>query len=180
MTIEILNAFLTTAVASLAIVIAWKQHRTEAQRLRFDMFDRRMKVYQNLDDILFELEKGELVVGSKKAAVCLQELSKESNFLFSKDIGDYLEELRLKAEGLLSEKDKLKDMHGDDNVEAERGRAAKKKEKINSYFSEQHRQLYERFSPYLTVEQPFFLTKRCCEMSFKCWKVVSTKFLNKK
>ena len=49
---EILSAFLTPLIALLALWIAYQQFRVQKYRTRFDLFERRMKIYESVRETL--------------------------------------------------------------------------------------------------------------------------------
>ncbi len=93
--IELSKALLTPTIAAIAVYIAYQQHVTARQRLRLDLYERRLSVYKQLMILLTAIlreadvsrdDLSEFVAGTSEAA-----------FLFDDDVGNYLEEIYKKA-----------------------------------------------------------------------------------
>src|SRR5690242_16998721 len=104
--IILLAALLTPFVAIFGGFIAWQQWRTAREKLKIDLFDRRLPIYEKTRDILSQqlalghsLEPAQVTDFGVKARV--------SRWLYDASIADYLQE------GIVS---KLQDLH---DVESE-------------------------------------------------------------
>ncbi len=104
---EISKALLTPVVVIITVFIAYQQWKTNQQKLRLDIFDRRLKVYGEVKKIL------ELI--SRDANVSREELSKfrnavsEADFLFEKEIPLYINEIYERGLSLRRLNQKYKD-----------------------------------------------------------------------
>jgi len=89
--VEISKALLTPLIAIVATYIAWQQWQTNRQKLSFDLYERRLKVYEQVRRIL------SIIVRDAKASY--DELLKfraavsEADFLFGPEIVKYIDEI---------------------------------------------------------------------------------------
>ena len=91
--VEALKALPTAIVGIIAAYIAYRQAKTDRQRLRLEQYDRRRRIY---DGVLVYLNAmtGDLQPTTIRDALFkFQRLSSEAHFLFDRDIEKYLEEL---------------------------------------------------------------------------------------
>jgi hypothetical protein len=92
---DTLAAALTPTIALLGIYIAWRQHKTQRERLRLDLYDRRFRVYRALMDFLG------IVLGGASVSVDAHRTFRlaiaEAAFLFEADILQYLDEVSKRA-----------------------------------------------------------------------------------
>ncbi len=104
---EISKALLTPVVVIITVFIAYQQWKTNQQKLRLDIFDRRLKVYGEVKKILGLI--------SRDANVSHKELSKfinavsEADFLFEKEIPLYINEIYRRGLSLRIFNQKYKD-----------------------------------------------------------------------
>lgn len=85
---DTLQSLLTPVIAAIAVLIAYEQWRTNALKVRIDLFDRRMEVYEAATVLIWKAitaakldsaELNEFRAGTAKAA-----------FLFDQEVTDYL------------------------------------------------------------------------------------------
>lgn len=81
--IQVLQALLTPAIAIAVGVIAFMQWRTAHQKVVLDLFDRRLRVYTDLEEaaVEFEISRGE----SAEAVSKCRQAYQHSKFLFGSD-----------------------------------------------------------------------------------------------
>ena len=89
--VEISKGLLTPIIAIVATYIAWQQWKTNQQKLFLDLYDRRLKIYEEVRRIL------SIILRDAKASY--EDLLKfrtsvsEADFLFGSDITDYIDEI---------------------------------------------------------------------------------------
>jgi hypothetical protein len=86
--IDLSSALLTPAIASLAVVVAYWQYALSNTDLKFKLYDRRLKVFEAVTDLL-----AEIVREANISLVSLGEFRRktaEGYFLFDKDVSDFL------------------------------------------------------------------------------------------
>jgi len=114
---EICAGFLTPIIGALAVYIAWQQHRTNRNNLRLNLYDRRYEVFDALMSLLAHI--AQRVDVTDEQLYEFYRATNQSQFLFGKEISEYLEEISKNARNLqylakiledqsLSEKDRQK------------------------------------------------------------------------
>jgi hypothetical protein len=93
--VQILGGLLTPVVASLALYIAWQQHRTARDKVKLDLFDRRYRVYRGLMDLFAAVAADGTV--SDEGLGKFYRKTDQKRFIFDADIRDYLDEVRQKV-----------------------------------------------------------------------------------
>lgn len=89
--VQVLSALLTPTIAIVGTIIAYQQWRTNNLKLKLDLYDRRLKVYEEVRVLLSRI--------LQKADINYDELFKffrncsEADFLFGPEIPKYIEEL---------------------------------------------------------------------------------------
>ena len=147
--IEISAGLLTPVIAIIAIYIACQQHKTNRDQLKSSLYNRRLKVFLALTDFIGEISAmGDC--DNKRINQYYFE-TRESVFLFGKDINDYLEEIYKKGDELHCWENKIKQI--------ERFSDEKKTEileKRGEVFHWLTRQIYDatpKFEKYLKFEE---------------------------
>ncbi|MFZ2752356.1 MAG: hypothetical protein WAZ48_02810 [Lysobacteraceae bacterium] len=98
--IEIMTAFMTPLIASIAVFIAWQQWKTNALKVKTDVYDRRFRVYDETVKLLNII--------ARDANISIEDISKfsaatsEAVFLFKEDIPSYIEMIRTRSISLYS------------------------------------------------------------------------------
>lgn len=88
---EISTALLTPVIAIVATYIAWQQWKTNQQKLILDRYDRRLKVYEEVRQILSVILR-HAKVSDEDLMRFLRAVS-EADFLFGSEIPDYIDEI---------------------------------------------------------------------------------------
>lgn len=96
MLLELLKAAPITIVGVITAYIAWQQWRTSRQRLQFDLYDRRLRVYEAVQELIAKASglQSEDLVEFRRA-------TSEADFLFGElpnPVSSYLDELVKRAE----------------------------------------------------------------------------------
>ncbi len=109
-------AFVTLIIGILAVYIAWRQYRVAKAKLNLDLFEKRMKIYNETNLFL----KGYLNTSGRNAeqAQHFSEFLTEAGFLFGKDIEDYMEELVRKFINQLRHREKVGNTSSEENKDA--------------------------------------------------------------
>jgi uncharacterized protein YktA (UPF0223 family) len=102
-----LQAFLTPVIALVATYIAWQQWETNKQKLNLDRYERRLKVYQEVKQILWRVLSSRYASASELMA--FNTAVSEADFLFDSDISNYVNEIYRRGLNLLSWSDQYKD-----------------------------------------------------------------------
>jgi len=104
--VNIFSALLTPLIALFVAYIAWQQHRTNKQKLKLDLFDRRFEVYEATKKYLAKIGAKDDVTRDDLVNFNIE--TNKSYFLFGNDIQEYLNELHSKGVILHSLNKKLR------------------------------------------------------------------------
>ena len=147
--LTILSGFLTPVIAGAMLYIAYRQYKTDREKFRWNLYDKRMEVYQSLWDLLGYI--------MQKADVSYEELNKftikkeKGCFLFGSDINDYLSEIRDKG-FLLHKYMRQLDDRGL-GIGKRRDKLAEEEEEIMLWFGKQYEESKRLFEKYLKIEK---------------------------
>ncbi|HEV8552511.1 MAG TPA: hypothetical protein VGR65_03865 [Casimicrobiaceae bacterium] len=83
----ILSALSTPLLATVAGYIAWRQWQTARNKLRFDLFDKRLAVYTQTHDYLVTFLQSEI---AKPPALDFETRTYQGKFLFGENVGKSL------------------------------------------------------------------------------------------
>lgn len=89
--VEISKALLTPIIAVVATYIAWQQWRTNRQKLLLDRYDRRLRVYEEVRQILSLILRD--VKASYDDLLKFRTSVSEADFLFGPEITNYVDEI---------------------------------------------------------------------------------------
>jgi hypothetical protein len=88
---EFSKTMLTPMIAVIAVYIAWQQKKINEQKLNLDLYDRRLKVYEEVRQIL------SIIMRDAKASyndlLKFYRAVSEADFLFGPDITEYIDEI---------------------------------------------------------------------------------------
>ncbi len=147
--INLFSAALTPLIALIAIYIAWQQHKTKKDTFRLALYDRRLKVYERLKNIL--------IIATSKGDVPLDAVDQyqidtaEAVFLFDSDVSQYVDTVRKHAIDLRAASDRLYEQNlpvGD-----ERKQVVQQKSELVKWFMEQSKEATEIFQKYLRFSE---------------------------
>ncbi len=141
--ISILQALATPVIAIAGCAIAYSQLRLGRDRFQYDLYDRRMKVFEGLKVLL--------VTCMREASISFSEIQQfvrttsEAEFLFDADVVDYLEDVRKKAHRLNFTARQL----AEHNVVENRGNLAQENADIMIWINDQLAVSVSKFKPYM-------------------------------
>jgi len=139
------SAALTPILALLTAYIAFRQWRTNHLKLRHELYERRLSVYVAVMEFLaYVMQRASL--NDEELRNFLKK-TRESYFLFGKDIGKYLDELYKKAVDLQALSSELESLP----VGEERSRKVLEKGEISKWFSRQFDVTRTKFSKYMRL-----------------------------
>src|SRR4030043_326557 len=96
--IDFLSGLLTPAIALFLAYIAWRQYVNSRYRLKFDLYNKRYKIYDAVNQLSTNILKSDK---PKEALLEFNAAVNEKDFLFDKEVLEYLDQLRLKATELV-------------------------------------------------------------------------------
>ncbi len=85
------GGLLTPVIGGVAVYIAWQQRRTSAYKLRFDLYDRRIKVFERVVEILTLMRTAGDVEFDELFE--LTSGTRDAEFLFGNEIKNYIEQV---------------------------------------------------------------------------------------
>jgi hypothetical protein len=88
-------AIVTLGLGLLASYIAWHQYQVERAKLKLDLFEKRLEIYQITDDFLINMMSPNLSVTDINK---FKSQIDKASFLFGSDVKDYLDEILKKAQ----------------------------------------------------------------------------------
>lgn len=101
-----LAALLTPLIAGIAAYIAYQQWKTNDLKVRIDLFDRRLAVYDAAANLMYQaISQGDLTWDQ------LQEFSRETKdaqFLFKEDVAEYLTKMGDTGEQLIRDNERYR------------------------------------------------------------------------
>lgn len=153
---RILQGLLTPVIACIAVYIAYQQHKINRDKLRFNLYGKRLKVFHSLMNLLGDISRdGDCSHGrlGKYGA----EIS-ESVFLFGKDIRDYLEKIYTEA-GKLHDYEHEKKHIGALSKEKKES-ILKKRTEVFDWLTGQIKESQTRFEKYLGFKYSANLSER--------------------
>ena len=106
-TIQILTGLLTPVIAVLAVIIAYRQYKTAKQKLAFDLFDRRLRIYEEVRNFLLIIIR-DADVEYAESTKFINSVT-EAEFLFGKEVVQYLNTIYQRAIQLRSWNEKFCD-----------------------------------------------------------------------
>jgi len=168
--VTVLAALLTPVVAVFATIIALQQWRTAREKLKLDLFDRRLPVYEQTRDILSR----RMALGS----ISSSEINdfgikvRVSRWLFGSTIAEYLEEIVGRLQGLNSLELELETI-ADEN---DRKHNIGQQREIKNWLDDQRYKVIDaRLGQYLHVghEAPMITNLAISRGFFRLWVVVA-------
>jgi len=144
--LQILSGVLVPAIAVITVYIAYQQYKTNRDKLRFELYDKRYSVYRALKTFV-SLIIAQGNIDLKRVFECNRDV-KESEFLFDQEITSYLEEIFKKALELHAVHEKYSSLPVGD----ERSRLVDKEGNLLLWFENQITVATNKFSKYLSLK----------------------------
>jgi hypothetical protein len=145
-----------TATAALGVLIAlgvayiaWQNYAINLNKLKLDLFDRRMRVFNALQTLLIHTIREGRIDGTKIEAYRADMWLSE--FLFDKSVHQFLSEFFDKSVELMNAGDQLDGMQADD---PDRSAVIKKKYDTLRWLTSRGDKIRAAFRPFLTIETP--------------------------
>ena len=144
--LDISSGLLFPLIAILTAYIAYQQHKTNKNRLRFELYDKRFEIYLSVKTLISQIVMEANISRDRALQFAIE--TREAEFLFDKEIFDYLNEIYKKAlelhaihiqHELLSSEDKRAELN--DRIF-----------KLVRWFDTQVEVVSEKFSKYLSLK----------------------------
>jgi len=155
----ILNVFrglLSPVIAGVVAYIAYQQHKTNRGKIRFDLYDRRLRVFEGLMVLLWVIFRKGTCNDQERDQ--FQRATVEGSFLFDKDIANYLDTILKKTLELGTIRAVLKHNcvpHGD-----KRDQTVEKERQLFNWFEHQFEVSKGKFGKYLSFRQSENVSER--------------------
>jgi hypothetical protein len=134
-------------VAGAGVYIAWQQKRIADIRLRHELYDRRLRVYDAAKTLLVAYLTNAKLSGDDYIAY--RRGTADAVFLLDADIVEYLEELRRQAERLMRLQAEIKN---DSSQEAKYHKLVDESAKIETWLTQQFDILVAKFKPAMRLK----------------------------
>lgn len=147
--LQIVSTMITLLLAILTTIFIWRQVKLEKTKLKLEVYDRRLKIYNAIKFFIAETQTFG-TTNNEKLVKLLQE-TRESLFLVKENnISEYIETLHNKGVDLEFVKTKLSqsEFYIED---IEREKLARQAKEIMQWMSDQHNVVEEKFSKYLSI-----------------------------
>lgn len=142
---DIVSAFGFVVVAGMVAYIAYRQHRTDANKLRLDLYDRRLKVFEEgMAFIGHVVQHGD---ATDQALAAVNRAQLEGAFLFPQSVANYMSTLYDKGIALQGANRALreKDASGSSGYK----NAVKEQSVLLKWFEQQSAELQDRLRPFM-------------------------------
>jgi hypothetical protein len=143
------QGLLTPVIAGIAIYIAWQQWKTNRQKLKLDLYDRRLKVFERVREILAMMYT---TVSDDKRLFELLSGTRDAEFLFGVEIKDYIEEVYRRASTLSATNKQLRAILETAPAELRKKLADVESEQVKWAF-EQTRVVADKFKQYINLSK---------------------------
>ena len=152
--LNIFRALLAPVIAGVVAYIAYQQHKTNRDKLRFDLYDRRLKVFEGLMVLLWVIFRKGTCNDQERDQ--FQRATVEGSFLFDKDIANYLDTIHKKTLELGTIRAVLNSLPRGDK----RDQTVEKEKQLFDWFTDQFEVSKEKFARYLSFRQTANVSER--------------------
>jgi hypothetical protein len=146
--VDLFSALLTPLIAIVMTYIAIQQYRANQLKLRHDLYDRRLLLYNAVAEFLAHVMREG--TADRAQLVTLLQKTRESYFLFGKEISDYVTDLYKKGVDLEHYEKQLDHSHLP--VGGERTRIAGQQAELLKWFGHQFDVIQPMFAKKLSLE----------------------------
>jgi hypothetical protein len=146
--VDLFAALLTPVIAMVTTYIAIQQYRANQLKLRQDLYDRRLSLYNAVAEFLAHvMQEG---TADQTQLIALLQKTRESYFLFGKEVSDYVTDLYKKGVDLQSYERQLN--HTNLPIGGERTRLAEQKGELLKWFGDQFDVIQPMFAKKLSLQ----------------------------
>ncbi len=149
--IDFLKALLTPVIAGVTVYIAMQQLKTNQQKLRLELYDRRLRVYEEVKKIL--------TIILRDANASIEDLYKfrnsvtEADFLFGPEIIKYIDEIYKRGCNLHNWNAKYRDYTQKEPKGYDHTKVVDGRQRETKWLTEQFEPAKEKFNKYLNVRK---------------------------
>ena len=149
--IDIFSALLTPVIAIILVYIAYQQYQTNRVRLKHELYERRVAVFRGVLSHLSAVLRWTRV--KDEDLVELIKTSSEKEFLFDKDVCEYIEGVYQKSVKLWYTGNQLHDRPDPIPPSEERTALARENSELIKWMTDQIPELRNKFSKYLRLTE---------------------------
>lgn len=142
--LNVLSGSLTPLIALIAVYIAYQQYLINRKKVNLDLFEKRIKVFNETKQVLFKIERDD-----KIDIIVLRDYIfsvNDSKFLFGKEISDYIEEIKTRAIDFNHSSDGLEYLSVGSNERIEK---VGQRTEMRKWFSNEYNTVEVRFLKYI-------------------------------
>jgi hypothetical protein len=145
--LKLLTGFGQLAIAAVVAYIVFQQWRTAHAKYRFDLYEKRFKIYQAVLDFIGNIVCDEI---DRNQVVCYDIACQEAFFLFAEDVAllEYLTSLRKKGGDYNSLKSQAQDIPGEPNPQ--RTELTNQMNQIKDWFFQQPDVVKRKFARHIS------------------------------
>ena len=147
--VELFKALLTPLIAIVATYIAWQQWKTNQQKLNFERYDRRLRIYEEVRKILSIIFRD--AKASKEDLLKFRTSVSEADFLFGPEIPEYIDEIYRRGLNLCRWTEEYRDRTQDIPEGYDHQKVVAEKNKEFRWLSEQFEPAKKKFRKYLNI-----------------------------
>ena len=147
--VDLLAALLTPVIATVTTYIAIQQYRANQMKLRHDLYDRRLQLYNAVAEFWSHVMREG--TADRAQPMTLLQKTRESYFLFGKEISDYITDLYKKGVDLEYYEKQLD--HANLPVGGERTRIANQQAELLKWFGYEFDNIQALFAKKLSLDQ---------------------------
>lgn len=145
--LRIFQGLLMPVIAGIAVYIAFQQHKTNRDKLRLDLYNKRYELFHSLMTLLARiLQQGNV---KDEQVTEFSRATKEAVFLFDEGLSTYLETIRKKALDLWAAEEGMKPLP----VGKERSAKVAEVRELYDWFTKQFEVAIDKFNKYLKFKQ---------------------------
>ena len=151
--VQIISSVGTLFIASVVVYITFQQHKTNKDKLRLDLFEKRYKVYKTLMEFLAHVVTyGDV---EEKKVWTFNAETNDSVFLFGEEISSYINNVYKKAWELRTANFKLEHQKFRSETLKQVDATFNNREDVFQWFSKELVKTQEIFKPYLKFETKY-------------------------
>jgi hypothetical protein len=147
--VKVFSALLTPVLAIVAVYIAWQQWRTSHLKLKHDLYERRLVVYLAVMDFLACIMRNTKATDAEM--INFLQKTRESYFLFSPELADYLNEIHNRSVDLQYQSTMLNDPMSSLPVGEKRTQIAHEKSETLKWCTAQFEIARQKFGTYMRL-----------------------------
>lgn len=143
---DILSGMLVPLIAIITVYIAYQQYKTNRNRLRFELYDKRFKIYLSVKILISQIVREANISQDDTRQFAIE--TREAEFLFDKETFNYLNEIYKKSLKLYTIHIQLQSL----SSEGKQAELNNQILQIVQWFNIQVDVVSERFSKYLSLK----------------------------